>query len=172
MNGFTDRLKRAIDHGKGTGRVRLDADARDYWNNAVYAPLTADYPGLLGVLTARAEAHVQRLALIYCLLDRAPAISRTHIDAALAVWAYCVDSTRWAFGDRLGNRTAEAIRQYLLAHPNGVTRTMIRDLFGRNKAAHEIAEALALLIDNGVARYEMRPPSSGVGKPVEWWFPI
>jgi hypothetical protein len=129
-------------------------------------------PGLVGFLTARAEAHVIQLALIYCLLDGETAISRAHLDAALAVWTYCLASVKWAFGDRLGNRTAESIRSLLRAIPAGVTRTMISDHLGRNRSAAEIAAALGLLVDNGLAQYAMRPPEGGKGAPVEWWFVI
>ena len=59
---------------------------------AIYSKLSAKPPGLLGAATARAEAQVVRLSLIYALLDRAAAIGTEHLTAALALWRYCADS--------------------------------------------------------------------------------
>ena len=40
-------------------------------------------------MIARSEAQVIRLSLIYALLDSQDVITFPHLDAALAVWAYC-----------------------------------------------------------------------------------
>jgi hypothetical protein len=50
---------------------------------------SADQPGLLGALTARAEAQVIRLALLFALLDKEGSIGVAHLKAALAFWRYC-----------------------------------------------------------------------------------
>lgn len=168
-NGLVTRLHDAITSGSTTDAVDFDADAAAYWQDEVYAALSVDRPGLVGFLTARAEAHVVRLALLYCLLDGEVAIRRVHLDAALAVWVYCLASARWAFGDRLGNRTAEAIVRFLRSRSEGASRTDIRYHFGRNKSSSELSDALGLLIDNGLVTYEMRRPEGGIGAPIEWW---
>jgi len=49
----------------------------------------------------------------------------------------------------------------------GMTRTAIRDLFGRHRSADRIGAALALLATRGRVRPESR--STG-GRPVEIWF--
>ena len=46
----------------------FDPAARERWIE-IYPQLSAGQPGLAGAATARAEAHVVRLALIYALLD-------------------------------------------------------------------------------------------------------
>lgn len=51
-----------------TGKVTLTPDARELWWHT-YPQLTQPADGLLGQLTARAEAHAIRLALLYTLLD-------------------------------------------------------------------------------------------------------
>jgi hypothetical protein len=168
-NSLAKRLKEAIDHGKKATVVDFDAEAEAYWDTEVYDTLRVARPGLVGVLTARAEAHVIRLALIYCLLDGDNAIRPVHLDAALAVWTYCLASTRWAFGDRLGNRTAEAIVRFLRAQPEGASRTDIREHFGRNKSSAELSDALGLLVENGMVACQMKRPEGGIGAPIEWW---
>ena len=74
----------------GERRVRFTREARELWS-AEYQGLTADRPGIYGAVTARAEAQMLRLSLIYALLDEAvlPAaeiIDIPHLRAALAVW--------------------------------------------------------------------------------------
>ena len=50
-----------------------------------------------------------------------------------------------------------------------MTRTAIRDLFGRHKSADRMGAALALLTTKDRAR--MEPRVSG-GRPVETWFAV
>ena len=40
-------------------------------------------------MTARAEAQVIRLSLIFALLDSTDTIDTAQLEAAMAVWAYC-----------------------------------------------------------------------------------
>lgn len=59
-------------------RVTLASDSRDAWNR-VYPILSAGRPGLVGSITARAEAQTIRLALIYALLDGRAEIGLNHL---------------------------------------------------------------------------------------------
>ena len=61
----------------------LDPAARERWIE-IYPHLSASGAGLAGAATARAEAHVVRLALIYALLDCSEQIAIEHLQAALA----------------------------------------------------------------------------------------
>ena len=90
----------------------MNDSARQLWCE-IYSGLSTGQPGLLGAITARAEAQTLRLALIYALLDGAREIDRVHIQAALAMWTYCAASARFIFGDLLGNTTADAILRAL-----------------------------------------------------------
>ncbi len=65
-----------------------------------------------------------------------------HLEAALAVWRYSLDSARWIFGDSLGDPTADEIWALAKDGPHGersdpsgssVTRSEVRDLFSRKK---------------------------------------
>jgi Protein of unknown function (DUF3987) len=144
-----------------------DDEARALWA-AVYPKLSEGESGLLGAVLARAEAHVLRLSLIYAALDRSPVVGHEHLNAALAVWDYADASARRIFGDALGLSVADIILAALrLQGP--LTRTQIRDLFKRNKAASEIEAGLRLLADRGKAKRSTRPPDGGDGRPVEVW---
>jgi hypothetical protein len=124
---------------------------------------------LLGAATRRGEAHVVRLAAIYATLDCAEQIAPAHLEAALAVWRYSLDSARWIFGDSLGDPTADEIWALAKDRPQGITRSEVRDLFSRNKKAREIDRALTVLEEAG--RLTRASSADGRGRPAERWLP-
>ena len=151
-------------------RVNLTDGAKQLWCE-IYPVLSAGQPGLLGAITARAEAQTMRLALIYALLDGVGEIDRVHIQAGLAMWAYCEASARYIFGDLLGNKTADAILATLRRRaPSGLTRSEISDVFGRNRSSGDIFQALELLLTSGKARFVTTPSGRRGGRPLETWY--
>jgi hypothetical protein len=155
-----------IEQASKVTRVRMTPAARDHWT-AIYPKLSAEREGLLGALTARAEAQTIRLALIYTLLDGKSEMDVVHLHAAEAVWAYCDASVQYVFGDSFGDPIAdEILRSLRVAGPDGMTRTAIRDLFGRNRNANQIGAALASLATHGRAKCQFRQTG---GKPAELW---
>jgi len=166
---MADRLKPAIDSARSIGRVTMTAAAKKHWV-AVYGPLSGDRDGLLGAVTARAEAQVVRLALVYALLDAEADINEHHLAAALAVWEYCETSAVHIFGELLGDPVAdELLRALQQAGPEGMTRTAIRDLFGRHQSNDRITAALRLLATKGRARMTQDQTR---GRPAETWFAV
>jgi len=148
--------------------LTFDPQARERWIE-VYGPLSRGEEGLLGAATRRGEAHVVRLAAIYATLDCAEQIALAHLEAALAVWRYSLDSARWIFGDSLGDPTADEIWALARDRPQGVTRSEMRDLFSRNKKAREIDRALTVLEEAG--RLTRASSADGRGRPAERWLP-
>ncbi|MHB1502308.1 MAG: hypothetical protein ACYCYK_14465 [Candidatus Dormibacteria bacterium] len=57
----------------------------------------------------------------------------------------------WSFGDLTGDLLADTIHTALTSYPQGLTRTDIRDLLGRNRPATAIDIALATLARTGRA---------------------
>jgi Primase C terminal 2 (PriCT-2)/RepB DNA-primase from phage plasmid len=161
-----ERLREKMTSAQSVGRVGMTNAAREQWE-AVYSNLSAAQPGLLGAVVARGEAQVVRLALIYAQLDGAGLIDVPHLKAALAFWEYCESSAAFIFGDLLGDPVADEIARALQHAPEGMSRTAIRDLFGRHRSADRIGAALALLTTKGRARSESRDTG---GRPVELWF--
>jgi hypothetical protein len=159
------RLGEAIAFARGAGEVRRDDDAAAIWR-AIYPALSDGRPGLLGSITSRAPAQVVRLSLVYAALDQSEVIRREHLLAALAVWDYCEASARFIFGDSLGNPEADRILKELRRHPEGLTRTSIRNLFSRNRSEAEIEAALVCLAERGLAVYTQEPTE---GRPAELW---
>ena len=154
-------------------RITMTPEAAQRWEH-VYPRLSEGAPGLLGKITARAEAQTVRLALLYALLDRSPHIERVHLEAALALWAYCEASARFIFGDLTGNPIADTILRALRsAGVAGLSRWDItNNVFGRNVPANKIAEALMQLLIAGKNRREMQAARSGCGRPREVWFVV
>jgi hypothetical protein len=162
------RLRAAVDHARHVGELRRDAAASHLWHQE-YPRLSAGRPGLLGAMTARAEAQVMRLACLYALGDWSLVVGLPHLQAALEVWRYCFESAAYIFGSSLGNPIADEILRALHAASDGLTRRdLLHGVFGRNKSAGEITRALALLADCHLARHE--EDRSGGGRPAERWF--
>src|SRR5262249_36860681 len=161
-----ERLKTAVAYASSTGSVGWTGAAAHAWR-AVYPQLSEGQPGLLGAVTSRAEAQGVRLALIYTLLDGKANIELPHIKAALAVWEYAEACAAHIFGASLGDNVADDILRALQnAGREGMTRTAIRDLFGRNQSGDRIGAALALLASRGRAKMETR---QSAGLPTEIW---
>ena len=166
------RTRDALETARNFDRVDMTAAAMELWI-AVYPKLSGEVPGLMGSLTARAEGQTIRLALIYALLDGADEIDRVHLEAGLAVWAFCDASTRFIFGDVTGDTTADAILRALRsAGATGKTRTELHALFGNNRRGGDIGQALELLMQRGKARSVSTPPAGRRGRPIETWYAI
>jgi len=164
--GLDRRLTTTLNSAQRAGQIRLSPHARQAWADA-YQQLAQPQPGIAGAISARAEAHTIRLALIYALLDNAREIQPVHLTAALALWDYAQRSAVWALertsGDPLAHQIHTALSHQL---PGGLTRTQIRDLLHRNPTTHQLDQALAALANDG------KITSSRVltaGRPAELW---
>lgn len=164
-SGLARYLARVLKHAKTVGQLTLDPAARELWWQ-LYPQLTAPGDGLAGQLTARAEAHTIRLALIYALLDGQRQIQPPHLHAALALWGYAARSAAWALGQATGDPLAEQLHAALVRSPDGLTRTQIRDLCQRNLPAQRIDQALSNLAAAGRAE---RQRTLTAGRPAELW---
>ena len=166
--GLISRLRRAIEFARNAGEVTRDDAARDLWA-AVYSKLSEAKDGLLGAITARAEAQVLRLSAIYALLDCSTKIKVEHHRAALAVWNYCDRSAQWIFSTTTGSGRADRILRALrIAGTNGMTRKqLLDDVFQRNISAASLNEALEFVRRSDLADYRKEITA---GKPCERWF--
>jgi hypothetical protein len=165
IEAHVQRLVDAIDFARQAGEVTWAADARPVWAEK-YEHLSEGRPGILGAVTARAEAQVVRIASLYALLDKQTKISAEHLWSALALWGYAAESAAWVWGNALGDPVADELLRLLRGHPDGMTRTDIRDAFGRHKSG-DVDRALAALEGRRLARQETQPTG---GRPVSRWF--
>ena len=164
--GLDRQLATTLTTAQRTGQLRLSAPARRAWTDA-YQQLAEPQPGIAGAISARAEAHTIRLALLYALLDNARQIQPAHLTAALALFDYAQRSATWALERTTGDPLARQIHAALThALPSGLTRTQLRDLLHRNPTTTQLDQALAALAHDG------KITSSRVltnGRPAELW---
>jgi Protein of unknown function (DUF3987) len=145
------QLKAPVCEAKTIGRVGMTEQARVHWRE-LYEILSEGQDGLLGAVTARAEAQVIRLALIYALLDGQDAIDVCHLKASAAVWEYAESSAAHTFGTVLGDPIADTILSKLRERSDGLSRNELMDLFKRHQTSDRIAAALTLLANRGLAK--------------------
>lgn len=164
--GLAGRLAANIARARHAGALRLTGHSRPLWAD-IYHRLATEAPeGPLGALAARAEAHVLRLAMLYALLDGADAIAPCHLHAGLALVEHSSRSLAWATATTTADPVAERIAAALATSPDGLSRTGVRDLFGRNQPAARIDAALAALASSGRARSRS---IATAGRPAEVW---
>lgn len=162
------KVQEVIEFGKNAGEITKDSQATEVWAE-VYADLSEGKPGLFGAVTSRAEAQVMRLACLYALLDKSVEVRPEHLLAALAIWDYSEASARYIFGDATGDPIADRILVSLRVTPAGLSRTDIRDLFGRNMDAERIESALSILEKANLIRKDKEGTN---GRPTERWIAI
>lgn len=125
--------------------------------------------GPLGLILARADGHVLRLAMLYAALDVSTEIRPEHLRAAIAFWQYCERSARWIFGEKTKNESADRIYWALAREPEGMTRTQISgEVFKRNLSKTEIDMALSILQQAGLVEMKLEK-AEGAKKPTERW---
>ena len=150
VDALGQRLRQILDFTGTVGEMRRDADASLLWRE-IYPSLSSERTGLTAALTARAEAHVLRLSMMYALLDRSAMIRVEHIVAAAEMWGYCERSAQYIFGTDSGNPTAARILAALSRGP--LDRTQItRELFANHLTAAKLDVALEYLTANSLAK--------------------
>jgi hypothetical protein len=164
-SGLAGYLATVLGHAQTAGQLKLEAAARELWWHA-YPQLTQPADGLDGELTARAEAHTIRLALLYALLDGQRQIKTEHLTAALALWDYTARSAAWALAQATGDPLAEQLHAALTRSPDGLTRTQISQLLHRSLPVHQLQQALDTLAAAGRAH---PTKITTAGRPAELW---
>lgn len=170
-------LRDAVERGTTMDEIQMDAPTAERWQKRLYPALTADRPGAFGSMTTRAAPQVLRLSLVYAVIDGSPEIRQEHLRAGLAFWQAAEESARGLFGDQLGDKVAETIISELReAGTDGLTRTEMFALFGRNIPLSRIKVALDLLARQRLAVGRKETPAAPSGKrggrPAERWFEI
>ena len=149
MASLAEKVNEAVNFSRRIGEIKRDSESKELWEK-VYAELSEGKAGLLGAVTARAEAQVMRLACLYALLDLSDTIRLEHLSAGLALWAYCEDSAKYIFGETLGDPLADEIKRVLDDEPKGMTQTELSNYFKRHKKSEQLNRALNILIARGM----------------------
>jgi hypothetical protein len=164
--GLDRLLAAALRQARTAGQVRLDPNARELWHHAYRKLATQPHDGIITQITARAEAHIIRLALLYALADGQHQINTTHLTAALALQDYSARSAAWALTGATGDPLAEQIHATLRQHPGGLTRSQISHALNHNQPAGQIDHALHALHTAGRVTATQIPTG---GRPAQLW---
>jgi len=163
MQRLATEVKESLAIARREREVSLTRGARALWQTA-YPHLTADRFGQYGAATARAEAQVLRIALIFALLDRSEQIGEGHLWAALAVVDYCDRSAAYVYGERHSDRAQDSVLDAIRTHEGWMSRTELVNALHRHVAGLRLQSALdALLLAGLIERREERT----VGRPRE-----
>jgi DNA replicative helicase MCM subunit Mcm2 (Cdc46/Mcm family) len=141
------QFQEIVGFAKTVKHVSMSGQARKWWNTN-YARLENEGPdGLAGRMTARAAAHIRRLAMIYALIDSSGQIELEHFQAAKALWDYCAESAMFIFG----GVTKEQLRIVQWINQRGsATFKQVRDeLYHRHKPVADIRADLDSLVKTG-----------------------
>ena len=123
---------------------------------------------MFGAVVGRSEAQAMRLATLYAVMDESYAIVHEHLLVALALWEYAEANARYIFRDATGDPVADQIAEALeTTGGDGMTRTEISCVLGRNRSADHINRALGLLLNIGRVRRETQETG---GQKAERWF--
>jgi hypothetical protein len=153
-------VRGAIGSARKVAHMRRSDDAEQVWTD--WYLQVPDPLGLWGAATARAEAQVLRLSMIYALTEGSSIIERRHVEAAIAVWDYCNQSARIIFGSRTGNRDVDKLVDHLrAAGTDGLDRTQQHKLFKNHQPQAAGARERVLQLGLGVEFTER----GGQGRP-------
>jgi hypothetical protein len=154
--GMTDPISAALhDHFGTMPRVELAMTSafRWRWEQLYAGPLDEHLPGAAGIVTDRAAAHVLRLAVTYALADETTPmrVDVEHLDAAYAVWRYCVESAQQIFGGVTGSSDADRVlRELQRVSGHKLSRSDVWSIFGRHASKAKISLVVEQLLDTGL----------------------
>lgn len=152
-------------HSRPSRTLVMSNSAQDHWCT-VYPELTQDYPGILGAITSRQEAHARRLALTYAQLDGADYIEIHHLEAALALCRYSFDTCRYLFGEADLDPDVRKIIEALTPEKKLTTTEIRREAFSGHIKKERLRAVLQGMQDQGRVTMREEPTE---GRPRQIW---
>jgi len=168
VSHLVTRFKVAMANALSYGEMSRDSKARDLWA-AIYPEITASKPGLVGALSARAEAQVLRLSCLYAILDDSRVVMEQHLTAAHALWKYTEQTLVNIFGEDSTDLLEVKVLKLLRARQEGVTKTELYRELGNHVNGGRLSATLNVLERRNLARKQTIQTD---GRPSERWFPI
>jgi Protein of unknown function (DUF3987) len=144
LNALVRRLRASLDGARqARNPVERSGAAEELWDDLYGRVANDDGMGLVGTLTARAEAQLLRLSLIYALLDGTDVIQRSHLEAAWEFWRYC----RWSaqhiwVGPGTGDPDLDRIADILDGGDRLDARALDRMFYGHRSGAEVRRKAI------------------------------
>jgi len=144
----------------------FSAETEEFWN-PIYDAVEED-SSLQAVISKRALTHVVKLAALYARYDLKEEIHIPHLKAGLAIVEHSKECTLALFSDYSANKNADKILTALQRHRSaGLAKSSIaQHVFNHRTSTADIEEALAYLIQNGLAILEVVQGKTGAPKEV------
>ena len=148
FSDLSEDLAAILGHARRRGVVRWSKHA-DAWWRRMYPKISVARQGLVGALTARAEAKLLRVAVAYLLLEPDTKVLMVHhLEAAHAVLRYSEQSARNVFGDRTGDPLGDRILGILRgAFPCVVAQGELGEALGGNISGERVEREVTRLIN-------------------------
>lgn len=161
------QFRSAADSAKTQTEITWAEETKPLWTR-FYESLPDDLVGIAGGLTARTEAQVVRIAMIFCLLDGKDRIDPAQLTAAIAVWSYCERSVFRIFGNREGRWVVDRLLDLLdKAGPQGVSKTHVYRALGNSVRQQQLDPILDELLAKGLIGVDRANPGPQGGRPSE-----
>jgi hypothetical protein len=163
VKSLAHEVRAILDRADGVQRVTWSDEARFQWT-ALYPHISVEEAGAFGAVTARAEAQLQRLSLIYALTDGAQKIEHRHFLAATAVWEYGKASAKLIFEGVSEDPNQARIMELLKSGP--ATQSQLNTAFGGHLKSFQLRGLLENLQASRVIQANSRQTT---GRPVTTW---
>jgi len=178
---LSSQLRTSCEAARDRDLIGLDPGAERLWSDVIYRDLTGDEDEeemAWAEFTTRAPAYCLRVAGLLAVLSQDASelnrsdrygftsthITTSHLTAAYALVRYSIDSAKFVLSTVHRDRSTDRLTRAIAASKDGLTRTEIRDLFGRHKTGEEV-DVLVARLDLDPA-YEVAYEHSG-GRPRE-----
>lgn len=160
---LANRMRLRLSEARRIGRMRRTLEAEHLWDSLYRTIADHDAGGIYGSITARAEAQLLRLSLVYALLDGASLVDVPHLMAAWSVVMYADESAAFVWGSELGDPIADRLLAVLRELPRGqgLDGSQQRDLFGRHANGDRLNHARERLQSLGLAETVTEPSTGG-----------
>ena len=148
LTPLVGRLRAALEAARSAGVVGRTSAASQLWSELYEQMANDDGAGIVDALTARAEAQLVRLSLIYALMDGSPVVDVHHLESAWEVWRYCRWSAQHIFvGAGTGDLDVDRIAA-VLAGGEELSGTQLDRMFLGHRSIPELRQKV---IDLGIA---------------------
>lgn len=137
---------------EGIGRVFYwSEDARQMWADFYCGSTDEDRHSVARRDEAesaivRGPTHVIRMAMRHAALDREEAISRRHLESAIALWNVSRRSLRLVMCDRVSDDAEKVLTS--IQDAGGLSKTEIHKIFNGHKSSAEVTSILDFLVEN------------------------
>jgi len=147
---IAEKVKDIIKWVNSKNEIKMiwDEEAKGAWIEC-YSDLVKDFDGVLGTVTSRAAPQVLRLTILFAIMDKNKIMSKKHLESALILWRYSLQSADYIFGNNMNGKIQNKILVELENKKVSLTKTEIHKLFNNHIPKGDIDTSLSYLLQIG-----------------------